>query len=129
MIDAEEEFVCKNRRVQVAPVLRLRTPWFFRPDVTRDPEVFQCERDDCKQFYHQVRREAALRFGFDCPMHEHIVCRKGENKDMHFAVCRSREGRRFDVIPVLGGAELAEVRVSRSPLPSRANEVPQRIAT
>jgi hypothetical protein len=105
VIDAEEAFVCENckyKRHQCFACGFLGSSDLSSPE----PEVFQCEREDCGRFYHPKcvakllydGEEATLfehhvtaGFEFDCPMHECIVCRKVENKDvedLQFAVCR-----------------------------------------
>jgi hypothetical protein len=106
VIDAEEAFVCENCRYKRHQCFACR--FLGSSDLSSpDPKVFQCGREDCGRFYHPKcvakllydgEEEATLfehhvtaGFEFDCPMHECIVCRKVENKDvedLQFAVCR-----------------------------------------
>ncbi|CAN6326137.1 unnamed protein product [Urochloa humidicola] len=107
IIKTEEGFICKNCQYKQHQCFACGLLG-SSDDTSSQPEVFQCEHDDCAHFYHPKciaqmlypdSEEAALfeievasaREKFTCPVHECIVCKGVENKNdksMQFAVCR-----------------------------------------
>ncbi|OEL38755.1 Protein ENHANCED DOWNY MILDEW 2 [Dichanthelium oligosanthes] len=107
IINMEEDFICKNCQYKQHQCFACGLLG-SSDDTSPQPEVFQCERDDCAHFYHPKciaqllypdSEEAKLfeievtaaREKFTCPVHECIVCKAVENKNdrrMQFAVCR-----------------------------------------
>ncbi|CAO2203474.1 unnamed protein product [Urochloa humidicola] len=107
IIKAEEGFICKNCQYKQHQCFACRLLG-SSDDTSLQPEVFQCEHNNCAHFYHPKciaqllypDSEAAALFEievgvarekFTCPMHECIVCKGVENKNnrsMQFAVCR-----------------------------------------
>ncbi|CAL4896485.1 unnamed protein product [Urochloa decumbens] len=107
IISTEEGFICKNCQYKQHQCFACGLLG-SSDDTSSQPEVFQCEQDDCAHFYHPkciaqllypdseeaVHFEievAAAREKFTCPMHECIVCKSPEDmtdKSMQFAVCR-----------------------------------------
>ncbi|CAD6267994.1 unnamed protein product [Miscanthus lutarioriparius] len=103
----KEDFVCKNCQYKQHQCFVCGSLG-SSDDTSSQPEVFQCEHDDCARFYHpkcvaqmlypdnhhsQELFELQVAAGerFSCPMHECIVCMEVENKNdksMQFAVCR-----------------------------------------
>ncbi|CAN6335827.1 unnamed protein product [Urochloa humidicola] len=106
IISTEEGFICKNCQYKQHQCFACGLLG-SSDDTSLQPEVFQCEHDDCAYFYHPKciaqllypdSEEATLfeievvaaREKFTCPMHECIVCKGLENKNdmsMQFAVC------------------------------------------